>query len=175
MLGYAQKTLAEAAGQWRYLPRAVKLAFEGARQWTLAWVTLVIVQGFLPLATVLLTRTLVNSATEAVNGRGIRPVVMAAELVAWRPRESMAGSLADSSCFPRLSLFQQVDLATAANRSVYEKFCQRRGGTLGAGQLVLRGSISDSPRLSTGVKRRVKDHLRTRGAWCTGHHSAEAC
>ena len=43
-----------------YLPRVLRLGWNAARNWTLAWFVLLTVQGFLPIAMVYLTRGLVN-------------------------------------------------------------------------------------------------------------------
>jgi ATP-binding cassette subfamily B protein len=83
MLAYAKTRLLDAAAQWRFLPRALRLAYNASRSWTAAWTFLLAAQGFLPLATVLLTRSLVDSATAAVHSGGaLRPVVMAAAEIA---------------------------------------------------------------------------------------------
>lgn len=83
MLAFAKTRLLAAAAQWRYLPRALTLAYDASRSWTVAWVLLLAVQGFLPLATVLLTRSLVNGATAAVqSGGSLRPVLITAAEIA---------------------------------------------------------------------------------------------
>lgn len=43
-----------------YLPRAFALVWTAARRWTIAWLVLLVAQGLLPVATVYLTRALVN-------------------------------------------------------------------------------------------------------------------
>src|SRR5215470_1554792 len=43
-----------------YLPRALQLVWNAARNWTLAWFVLLTLQGILPIAIVYLTRDLVN-------------------------------------------------------------------------------------------------------------------
>ena len=47
--------------QMRYLPRTLGLVWAAARGWTLAWAVLLAVQGVLPVLTVTLTRSLVDS------------------------------------------------------------------------------------------------------------------
>lgn len=52
--------LRKALAQLPYLPRALKLVWEVARPWTIAWIVLLIVQGLLPAATVYLTKLIVD-------------------------------------------------------------------------------------------------------------------
>src|SRR5918993_1097329 len=59
--------LRKALGQLPYLPRALKLVWEVARPWTIAWIVLLIVQGLLPAATVYLTKLIVDGVVAAVN------------------------------------------------------------------------------------------------------------
>lgn len=54
----------------KYLPRALRLIWEGAGGWTIAWGTLLIVQGLLPGATVYLTKLVLDGA-EAAIGQGL--------------------------------------------------------------------------------------------------------
>lgn len=65
--------------QLPYLPRALGLAWGAARQWTLLWAMLLVVQGLLPVATVYLSRLLVNSLVAAYrNGadwQSVRPAL----------------------------------------------------------------------------------------------------
>src|SRR5215207_3936347 len=58
--------LRKALGQLPYLPRALKLVWEVARPWTIAWIVLLIVQGLLPAATVYLTKLVVDGVVAAV-------------------------------------------------------------------------------------------------------------
>ena len=60
--------LRRALSQLRYLPRAWGLVWGAARYWTLAWAVLLLIQGLLPVATVYLTRQLVDSLAAAVGG-----------------------------------------------------------------------------------------------------------
>jgi len=75
-----------AVAQLRYLPRALELVWESARYRTLLWIGLLLVQGLLPVATVYLTRSLVNGLVAAVAAGGVwksvRPVLVVAGLVA---------------------------------------------------------------------------------------------
>lgn len=70
-------TFADLAGRLRkalepvpHLPHALALIWDSARDWTIAWAALLVVQGLLPAATVILTRSLVNSLV-AVLGAGV--------------------------------------------------------------------------------------------------------
>ena len=56
--------------QLYYWPRTFGLVWSASQNWTIAWVVLLVVQGLLPVATVYLTRLLVNSLV-AVIGAGI--------------------------------------------------------------------------------------------------------
>src|ERR1041384_104837 len=52
--------LRKALAQLPYLPRRLKLVWEVARPWTIAWIVLLIVQGLLPAAIVYLTKLVVD-------------------------------------------------------------------------------------------------------------------
>ena len=82
MLAFAKSRLATAAKQLQYLPRALRLAWDAAAPWTVGWGALLAVQGVLPLATVLLTRSLVNEAAAAVRGAALLPAAIAAGEIA---------------------------------------------------------------------------------------------
>ena len=58
---YLIERFRKALAQLPYLPWGLELIWRATRGWTLAWAALVIVQGLLPVAVVLLTRTLVDS------------------------------------------------------------------------------------------------------------------
>lgn len=58
--------LRQALAQAPYLPRALALVWQAARPWTIAWLALLVIQGLLPIATVYLTRTLVDSLVNAL-------------------------------------------------------------------------------------------------------------
>jgi ATP-binding cassette subfamily B protein len=64
--------LRRAAGQLRHLPAALRLAWDAAPGWTLAWIVLLLVQGLLPAVLVYLTRAVVN-ALVAVTDAGLTP------------------------------------------------------------------------------------------------------
>ena len=72
--------LRKALAQLPYLPRALKLVWEVARPWTVAWVVLLSVQGLLPAGVVYLTKLVVDGVVLAVrNGSSwtqVRPVLM---------------------------------------------------------------------------------------------------
>ena len=55
-----------AAVQLRYLPRTLHLVWLAARYWSVLWATLLIVQGFLPVVLVLLTKELVDGLAGAI-------------------------------------------------------------------------------------------------------------
>src|SRR5215212_8942295 len=78
--------LKDAFAQLRYLPRAFALIWAAARHWTLAWASLLVFQGLLPVATVYLTRLLVDSLVAAMGARGswesVRPTLILAGLMA---------------------------------------------------------------------------------------------
>ncbi len=54
-----------ALAQMAYLPQALALVWTAARRWTIAWAVLLLVQGLLPVATVWLTRLLVDGLVAA--------------------------------------------------------------------------------------------------------------
>ncbi len=58
---YLVERFRKAWAQLPYLPWGLGLIWRATRGWTLAWAALVIVQGLLPVAVALLTRTLVDS------------------------------------------------------------------------------------------------------------------
>lgn len=70
MLKFIQPKIDRLLTQLPYLPQTAKLVWTSARGWTIAWATLLIWQGILPVALVLLTRTLVDRLVMAVNGGG---------------------------------------------------------------------------------------------------------
>lgn len=65
-----ERKLRGALSQLPYLPRALGLAWNAARNWTLAWAFLLLLQGLLPVAIVYLTRLLVDSLVVAIDARG---------------------------------------------------------------------------------------------------------
>ncbi len=70
MFQYLHHKLHIAKSQLLYLPQALALVWAAARPWTLAWTVLLVLQGLLPIATVYLTRTLVDSLVGAVASEG---------------------------------------------------------------------------------------------------------
>ncbi len=64
----SSKALQNVRRQLPYLPKALRLVWDAAPAWTAAWAVLLIVQGILPVATVYLTRALVNSLVAVVSG-----------------------------------------------------------------------------------------------------------
>src|SRR5947209_4559064 len=63
--------------QFVYLPRALELAWVAARWWTVAGAALLVIQGLLPVATVYLTRSVVDNIVAAVKTGGTRENVAA--------------------------------------------------------------------------------------------------
>jgi len=56
--------------QTEYLPRTFALVWQAARPWTIGWILLSVVEGILPVATVYLTRALVNALVATVKSSG---------------------------------------------------------------------------------------------------------
>lgn len=82
------------------LPKAFGLVWQAARPWTLAWIVLLVIQGLLPIATVYLTRAVVDSLVAAIDSGGrwetVRPTlilvaVMAGILLVSEALRSLAG------------------------------------------------------------------------------------
>ena len=77
--------LQRLAAQLPYVPRTMGLVWTAARGWTAAWVAVLLVQGVLPVATVYLTRTVVNRLMTAVRAGGswesLQPLIVAAVLM----------------------------------------------------------------------------------------------
>lgn len=65
------------------IPRALRLVWDAAAGWTLAWVALLIVQGLLPVLTVFLTRRLVDDVVAAVGvgAQSLGPIAITAALL----------------------------------------------------------------------------------------------
>jgi ATP-binding cassette, subfamily B, bacterial len=61
--------LGKVFGQFSYLPQTFKLIWSASRNWTLAWIVLLIFQGLLPAATVYLTRFFIDQLV-AIAGAG---------------------------------------------------------------------------------------------------------
>jgi ATP-binding cassette subfamily B protein len=68
-----------------YLPRALALVWQATRWWTVAWAVILVIRGLLPVATIYLTRDLVNSLVGVLNESGgwaaLRPVLVLAALL----------------------------------------------------------------------------------------------
>ncbi|MFZ1642518.1 MAG: ABC transporter ATP-binding protein, partial [Candidatus Contendobacter sp.] len=83
---YLTERFRKALAQLPYLPWALGLIWRATRGWTLAWAALVIVQGLLPVAVVLLTRTLVDSLVITVqapdDGLALRQTLLWVALMA---------------------------------------------------------------------------------------------
>lgn len=80
------ETLRRAVGQLPYLWRTLGLIWQAAHGWVAVWALLLVLQGFLPVAVVYLTRLLVNSLVN-VAGKGVdwavlQPVLAQAGLMA---------------------------------------------------------------------------------------------
>lgn len=74
-----QKKIRGGLRQGPYLVRALNLVMQAARGWTVAWITILVIQGLLPVATVYLTRALVDQLV-AVVGENARGAVVWATL-----------------------------------------------------------------------------------------------
>jgi len=78
--------LRKAWAQLSYLPWTLSLVWTAARGWTVAWGFLLLVQGLLPVATVYVTRGLVNSLVAAIRAGGswehLRPALLLVALMA---------------------------------------------------------------------------------------------
>jgi ATP-binding cassette subfamily B protein len=80
---YSVISLRRAALQLADLARALRLVWRAAPGWTVAWAILLLVQGFLPVATVYLTRPLINGIVAGVrSGGNWRPIFAPAVLMA---------------------------------------------------------------------------------------------
>jgi ABC-type multidrug transport system fused ATPase/permease subunit len=66
-----------------HLPRAIALVWGATRSWTIAWASLLLIQGLLPAATVYLTRPLIDSLVAAVNSGGSRNSAFELRTVLW--------------------------------------------------------------------------------------------
>ena len=77
-LDYLTQKLRNAFAIFPHLPRALGLVWSAARNWTAVWLILLIVQGFLPVANVYLTRALVNSLVALIESSGERETLLPA-------------------------------------------------------------------------------------------------
>ena len=89
------RRLREIQGQLPYLPRAFKLVWQAAPRWTLAWMTLLVLQALVPVALVYLTRAMVDGLAMALGNEVSwvtlrRPLLLAALLGgAWLLSEAL--------------------------------------------------------------------------------------
>ncbi len=78
--------LRSAVAQLSYLQQTFHLVWSAARTWTLAWFILLVIQGLLPVATVYLTRILVNRLVAVVgigsSWESIQPILVPGVLMA---------------------------------------------------------------------------------------------
>ncbi len=78
--------LGKAIAQLSALPQTLHLVWAASRYWTLAWIVSLLVQGLLPVATVWLTKLLVDSLVAAIKtsvfGEGVRLILVPAALMA---------------------------------------------------------------------------------------------
>jgi len=81
-----KKAARRMAGQLPHLPRALALVWDAAPRWTLLWGVLLAAQGLLPVATVYLTRSVVDGLVAAMRAGGA--------WAAFRPALVVAGVLA---------------------------------------------------------------------------------
>jgi ATP-binding cassette subfamily B protein len=68
--GFIASKLSSLRRQLPYLPRALRIVWQASRYWTVAWIALLVVQGLLPVAVVLLIRTLVDTLVPAIDAGG---------------------------------------------------------------------------------------------------------
>lgn len=68
--------------QLHNVPRALALVWAAAPRWTTFWLIMLVVQGLLPIATVYLTRALVNDLVLAIRSAGAWPTVRPVLIVA---------------------------------------------------------------------------------------------
>jgi ATP-binding cassette subfamily B protein len=62
--------LDKVRAQLPFLPRALGLVWTASRGWTVAWISLLVIQGVLPVAVVTLTKVLVDSLVAAIDAGG---------------------------------------------------------------------------------------------------------
>jgi ATP-binding cassette, subfamily B, bacterial len=86
LLNLLHPKLQNALAQLPYLPRVFPLVWRAARGWTIAWAPLLVLQGLLPVATVYLTRAvvdgLVSLAGAGQDWQNLRPVLVLIALMA---------------------------------------------------------------------------------------------
>ncbi len=78
--------LADLRGELPSFPRALALVWSAAGRWSAAWLSLLVLQGLLPVATVYLTRAVVDSLVAVVGSGGsweaVRPTLVLVALMA---------------------------------------------------------------------------------------------
>ena len=83
---FLKQKLAEGRAQLAYIPQAVALVWTAARPWTIAWAVLLVLLGLLPVTTVYLTRTVVDSLVAALDAGGdwasLQPTLLRIALMA---------------------------------------------------------------------------------------------
>jgi len=75
--GPLRTKLRSAWAQLVHLPRTARLVWAASGKWTAAWLAMLAVQGLLPVATVLLTRDVVDGIVAAVDAHGSRDSLLA--------------------------------------------------------------------------------------------------
>jgi ATP-binding cassette, subfamily B, bacterial len=75
--------LGQVLGHLITIPRALRLVWDAASGWTLAWIALLIAAGLLPVASVFLTRQLVDRLVAAIGGgtQALLPIAIVAGLL----------------------------------------------------------------------------------------------
>ena len=66
-----KERLLDLFNQLPYLPWALSLVWQASQRWTIAWALLLVVQGVLPVATVYLTRSIVDSLVIALDAESL--------------------------------------------------------------------------------------------------------
>ncbi len=80
---FIQDKASRVVTQLPYIPRALGLVWSAARPWAVAWSGLLVLQGVLPVATVYLTKALVDGIVAVVGGAGeVGTAVLLAALMA---------------------------------------------------------------------------------------------
>ncbi len=81
-ISFVSEKLKAVLAQLPYLPRALALVWRATKKLTIIWFILLLIQGILPVATVYLTRALVDSLVFAVGGGGAWETVQTPLLLA---------------------------------------------------------------------------------------------
>ncbi len=88
-----RRQIRKAVAHLPYVPRALVLVLRAAGRWTSLWAALLVLQGMLPVATVYLTRSLVNHLVAALNLRDWPSVRASLEVMALMGAVLLAGEL----------------------------------------------------------------------------------